>query len=109
MQGSTSENTKYYCFPATLLIPLLLETESSQIYIESNPGRIMDITIDSGDGATHCETIYEEYILPHAIFRLCSTLTMVSGYYGELTVTGDLAQRWACWFVPMGLACYIVY
>merc|ERR1719284_273039 len=32
-----------------------------------------------------------------------SALMIVSGYYGELVVTGDLTPRWACWFL------YIVY
>merc|ERR1711860_401607 len=27
-----------------------------------------------------------------------SALMIVSGYYGELTVTGDLTPRWICWF-----------
>merc|ERR1712156_1178749 len=36
-------------------------------------------------------------------------LMIVSGYYGELTVTGDLTARWVCWFVSMGFFLYIVY
>merc|ERR1712004_519453 len=32
-----------------------------------------------------------------------SALMIVSGYYGELVVTGDLTPRWLCWFL------YIVY
>merc|ERR1719379_777890 len=28
-----------------------------------------------------------------------SALMIVSGYYGELTVSGDLTPRWVCWFV----------
>ena len=28
-----------------------------------------------------------------------SALMIISGYYGELTVTGDLTPRWICWFV----------
>merc|ERR1719440_817834 len=27
-----------------------------------------------------------------------SALMIVSGYYGELVVTGDLTPRWHCWF-----------
>merc|ERR1719284_1832573 len=27
-----------------------------------------------------------------------SALMIVSGYYGELVVTGDLTPRWMCWF-----------
>merc|ERR1712032_763236 len=30
-----------------------------------------------------------------------SALMIVSGYYGELTVTGDLTPRWVCWFLSM--------
>merc|ERR1712050_178228 len=38
-----------------------------------------------------------------------SALMIVSGYYGELTVTGDLTPRWICWFVSMCFFLYIVY
>merc|ERR1712045_743913 len=34
---------------------------------------------------------------------------IISGYYGELTVTGDLTPRWICWFVSMLFFLYIVY
>ena len=40
---------------------------------------------------------------------LGSALMIVSGYYGELVVTGDLTPRWMCWFVSMGFFLYIVY
>merc|ERR1719191_440526 len=30
-----------------------------------------------------------------------SALMIVSGYYGELVVTGNLAPRWICWFISM--------
>jgi len=40
---------------------------------------------------------------------LSSALMIVSGYYGELVVTGDLTPRWLCWFVSMGFFLYIVY
>merc|ERR1711977_462807 len=30
-----------------------------------------------------------------------SALMIVSGYYGELVVTGDLTPRWHCWFASM--------
>jgi len=36
-----------------------------------------------------------------------SALMIISGYYGELVVTGDLTPRWLCWFVSMGFFCYI--
>merc|ERR1711879_1015389 len=38
-----------------------------------------------------------------------SALMIVSGYYGELTVTGDLTPRWICWFISMAFFLYIVY
>merc|ERR1712176_1334700 len=38
-----------------------------------------------------------------------SALMIVSGYYGELTVTGDLTPRWICWFVSMCFFLYIVF
>merc|ERR1712203_866506 len=34
---------------------------------------------------------------------------IVSGYYGELVVTGDLTPRWVCWFASMSFFLYIVY
>merc|ERR1711991_776395 len=40
---------------------------------------------------------------------LGSALMIVSGYYGELVVTGDLTPRWVCWFVSMLFFLYIVY
>merc|ERR1711972_1187235 len=38
-----------------------------------------------------------------------SALMIISGYYGELTVTGDLTPRWFCWIVSMCFFLYIVY
>merc|ERR1712039_387319 len=38
-----------------------------------------------------------------------SALMIVSGYYGELVVTGDLTPRWVCWFISMIFFLYIVY
>jgi len=40
---------------------------------------------------------------------LGSALMIVSGYYGELVVTGDLTPRWLCWFLSMCFFLYIVY
>jgi bacteriorhodopsin len=40
---------------------------------------------------------------------LGSALMIVSGYYGELTMTGDLTPRWICWFLSMCFFLYIVY
>merc|ERR1712094_84256 len=34
---------------------------------------------------------------------------IVSGYYGELVITGDLTPRWMCWFASMAFFLYIVY
>merc|ERR1740116_516971 len=38
-----------------------------------------------------------------------SALMIISGYYGELVVTGDLTPRWVCWFLSMSFFLYIVY
>jgi bacteriorhodopsin len=38
-----------------------------------------------------------------------SALMILSGYYGELTLGGDLTPRWACWFLSMCFFIYIVY
>jgi len=40
---------------------------------------------------------------------LGSALMIVSGYYGELVVTGDLTPRWGCWFLSMAFFLFIVY
>jgi len=40
---------------------------------------------------------------------LGSALMIVSGYYGELTVSGDLGPRWLCWKVSMAFFLYIVF
>merc|ERR1712195_134395 len=40
---------------------------------------------------------------------LGSALMIVSGYYGELVVTGDLTPRWMCWFISMAFFLFIVY
>jgi bacteriorhodopsin len=40
---------------------------------------------------------------------LGSALMIVSGYYGELTITGDLTPRWNCWFISMIFFLYIVF
>jgi len=38
-----------------------------------------------------------------------SALMIISGYYGELVVSGDLTPRWVCWFISMLFFLYIVY
>merc|ERR1712061_654962 len=43
------------------------------------------------------------------VLGLGSALMIVSGYYGELVVTGDLTPRWTCWFMSMAFFLYIVY
>lgn len=43
------------------------------------------------------------------VLGLGAALMIVSGYYGELVVTGDLTPRWACWFLSMAFFLYIVY
>jgi len=40
---------------------------------------------------------------------LGSALMIVSGYYGELTVSGNLTPRWVCWFFSMAFFLYIVF
>jgi len=40
---------------------------------------------------------------------VASALMIVSGYYGELVVTGNLAPRWICWFISMVFFLYIVF
>lgn len=43
------------------------------------------------------------------VLGLGSALMIVSGYYGELTVSGNLTARWACWALSMCFFSYIVY
>merc|ERR1711871_91251 len=38
-----------------------------------------------------------------------AALMIVSGYYGELVITGDLTPRWMCWCLSMCFFLYIVY
>merc|ERR1712070_411480 len=40
---------------------------------------------------------------------LGSALMIISGYYGELVVTGDLTPRWICWAISMCFFLYVVY
>merc|ERR1712019_114608 len=51
----------------------------------------------------------EEYSSKAWTLGFGSALMIVSGYYGELVVTGDLTPRWVCWFVSMTFFLYIVY
>jgi bacteriorhodopsin len=50
----------------------------------------------------------EEYSNKAWSLGVGSALMIVSGYYGELVVTGDLTPRWVCWFVSMCFFLYIV-
>merc|ERR1712110_247217 len=40
---------------------------------------------------------------------LGSALMIISGYYGELYVSGDLAPRWKCFYISMAFFLYIVF
>jgi bacteriorhodopsin len=40
---------------------------------------------------------------------LSAALMIITGYYGELTVSGVLTARWICWFISMIFFVYIVY
>merc|ERR1719188_1740864 len=51
----------------------------------------------------------ETYSAKSKTLGVGSALMIISGYYGELTVTGDLTPRWICWFVSMCFFLYIVY
>jgi bacteriorhodopsin len=51
----------------------------------------------------------EVYAAKAKTLGLGSALMIVSGYYGELVVTGDLTPRWICWFLSMLFFLYIVY
>merc|ERR1711972_117124 len=51
----------------------------------------------------------EEYTPKSRVLGIGSALMIVSGYYGELYVVGDLTPRWFCWILSMAFFCYIVY
>merc|ERR1712162_8046 len=51
----------------------------------------------------------EDYAAKAKTLGVGAALMIVSGYYGELTVTGNLTPRWICWFVSMIFFLYIVY
>merc|ERR1712003_409784 len=50
----------------------------------------------------------EEYNSKAKTLGIGSALMIASGYYGELTITGDLSARWSCWFLSMAFFLYIV-
>merc|ERR1719408_1108454 len=51
----------------------------------------------------------DEYSTKARNLGVGSALMIVSGYYGELTVSGDLTPRWGCWLLSMCFFLYIVY
>merc|ERR1711937_639985 len=51
----------------------------------------------------------DTYATKSRVLGVGSALMIVSGYYGELTVTGNLTPRWVCWFLSMAFFLYIVY
>jgi len=52
------------------------------------------------DDATHSRKAW--------MMGFAAALMIVSGYYGELVITGDLAPRWHCWGLSMFFFLYIV-
>jgi len=56
-----------------------------------------------------CKLSDAEYSAKAWNLGLGSALMIVSGYYGELTVTGDLTPRWICWAISMVFFLYIVF
>merc|ERR1719159_1117916 len=51
----------------------------------------------------------QEYSSKSKVLGVGSALMIVSGYYGELYISGDLTPRWACWCLSMCFFLYIVY
>jgi len=49
----------------------------------------------------------EEFSSKAKALGVGAALMIVSGYYGELVVSGDLTPRWVCWFVSMLFFLYI--
>jgi len=50
-----------------------------------------------------------EYAAKAQSLGVGAALMIISGYYGELIVTGDLTPRWMCWGISMVFFLYIVY
>merc|ERR1712232_1062311 len=50
----------------------------------------------------------EEYNSKAQTLGIGSALMIASGYYGQLTITGDLSPRCGCWFLSMCFFLYIV-
>merc|ERR1719337_445640 len=51
----------------------------------------------------------EEFNSKAKILGAGSALMIISGYYGELFVSGDLTPRWICFLLSMSFFLYIVY
>jgi len=51
----------------------------------------------------------ETYASKSKVLGFGSAMMIVSGYYGELTVSGDLTPRWICWFLSMSFFLYVVF
>jgi len=51
----------------------------------------------------------QTYACKSKTLGLSAALMIISGYYGELIVTGDLGPRWKCWYVSMFFFLYIVF
>merc|ERR1711972_1005656 len=49
------------------------------------------------------------YSVKSKTLGISAALMIVTGYYGELTVSGDMTPRWVCWTVSMVFFLYIVY
>ena len=43
------------------------------------------------------------------VLSVDALMMIVSAYYGELVITGDLTPRCVCWFASMAFFLYIVY
>jgi len=51
----------------------------------------------------------EEHESKSKSLGVSSALMIVSGYYGELVITGNLTPRWICWFISMVFFVFIVF
>jgi len=51
----------------------------------------------------------EVYTAKARTLGVASALMIVSGYYGELVITGDLTPRWFCWLISMIFFLFIVF
>merc|ERR1719337_83713 len=51
----------------------------------------------------------EEFNSKAKILGAGSALMIISGYYGELFVSGNLSPRWSCFLLSMSFFLYIVY